>query len=472
VTKVWEKSKMALLGAVSASRVMGSFLGTVMGVEQHNLSGFGNHFSTEALPGALPQGQNTPQKPAYGLYAEQLSGSAFTSPRHENLRSWLYRIRPSVVQGAFAAIEQGLIRGPAFDEAPPNPNPLRWGPIPVADKPTDFLAGLVTMAVGGGAGTRGSACHIYAANRSMEDSFFYNADGEMLFVPQVGKILLKTEFGHLTIEPTEIAVIPRGVKFQVQLLENEARGYISENYGLPYRLPGLGPIGSNGLANPRDFTAPAAQFENREGKFRLIAKFEGKLFAADIGHSPLDVVAWHGNYAPYKYDLKLFQTYGPVSFDHPDPSIFTVLTSPSELPGTGNVDFAIFPPRWLVMERSFRPPYFHRNVMSEFMGLIQGVYDGKLTGFLPGGASLHNCMTGHGPDADIFDRASQAELKPEYLKGTLAFMFESSLVFRPTTFAMQSPARQKDYQACWQGLKSHFSNQLGGNHGKGTTKGL
>ena len=168
----------------------------------------------------------------------------------------------------------------------------------------------------------------------------------------------------------------------------------------------------------------------------------------------IDVVGWHGNYAPYKYDLTRFNTMNTVSFDHPDPSIFTVLTSPSAKPGTANVDFVIFPPRWMVGEDTFRPPYFHRNVMSEYMGLINGVYDAKPAGgFEPGGGSLHNCMTPHGPETEAFNAASNAKLKPEYLGSTLAFMFESSLVYSPTRHGLETPALQKNYLNCWRGMK-------------------
>lgn len=420
--------------------------------------GFGNHFSTEAIAGALPQGQNTPQKAPLGLYAEQVSGAAFTAPRAENLRSWVYRIRPSVIHGEFIPVEQRSLRSRPFDETPPTPTQLRWNPLPMPDAPTDFIDGLVTMMGNGAEGTpRGLAIHLYAINRSMDKKFFYNSDGEFLVVPQSGRLLFKTEMGVLEVGPWEIALVPRGVKFQVQLLDKEARGYVCENFGAPFRLPGLGPIGANGLANPRDFQAPVASFDDREGDFELLTRFQGNLWKAKIDHSPLDVVAWHGNYTPYKYDLRNFQVVMPVNFDHPDPSIFTVLTSPSELPGTANIDFAIFAPRWMVMENTFRPPYYHRNVMSEFMGLVHGVYDAKQTGFVPGGSSLHNCFSAHGPDADTFEKASHSELKPEKQVDTLAFMFESSLPYRPTAFAMKSSILQKDYLGCWRGLKKHFN---------------
>jgi homogentisate 1,2-dioxygenase len=420
-------------------------------------SGFGNEFATEAVAGALPQGQNSPQKAPFGLYTEQISGTPFTAPRGVNRRSWLYRIRPSVAHSPFQPLQSGLLRSSPFDEVPAPPNQLRWQPLPIPTKPTDFVDGLITMAGNGDALTHtGVAIHIYAANRSMTDRFFFNADGEMLIVPQLGRLVLRTEMGVLEAAPDEIVVIQRGIKFRVELVDQEARGYICENYGALFRLPDLGPIGANGLANPRDFQAPAAAYEDRAGKFETVAKFQGRLWSASMDHSPLDVVAWHGNYAPYKYDLARFNCISTVSFDHPDPSIYTVLTAPSEIPGSANVDFAIFPPRWLVAEHTFRPPWFHRNFMSEFMGLIHGEYDAKAEGFVPGGASLHNCMAGHGPDAATFEKAGAAELKPQYLSGTLAFMFETRFVCRPTKFALESSQLDEQYFECWQGLHKRF----------------
>jgi homogentisate 1,2-dioxygenase len=419
------------------------------------LTGFANHFSTEALPGTLPDGQNSPQRVAHGLYAEQLSGSSFLAPRHENLRSWLYRIRPAVTHGAFTPMEAGKVRGTPFNEVAVGPTQLRWNPLPLPKAPTDFLSGLVTMGGNGNAAEqKGCAVHLYACNQSMKD-YFYSADGDFLFVPDQGVLRLKTELGTLEVCPKEIAVIPRGIRFQVDV-DQPARGYVCENYGAPLRLPHLGPIGSNGLAAPRDFQTPVASFENLTGSFRLVAKFNGLLWQAPIDHSPLDVVAWHGNYAPYKYDLTKFNTINTVSFDHPDPSIFTVLTSPSETPGVSNLDFVIFPPRWMVAEKTFRPPYFHRNIMSEWMGLVHGAYDAKASGFLPGGSSLHNSMTGHGPDAETFEKASGAALAPHYIADTLAFMFESRYPFAPTSFAVEGGLLQTDYVKVWAGLRSNF----------------
>lgn len=421
------------------------------------LSGFGNHFSTEAVPGALPQGQNSPQRAPLGLYAEQLSGSPFTAPRHLNRRTWTYRIRPSVTHKPFELAEQKQVRSGPFDEVPTPPNQMRWNPLPIPTEPTDFVDGIVTMGGNGDPAVQnGVAIHLYAANRSMEDRYFYNADGEMLIVPQLGSLVVHTELGTLAARPGEICVIPRGIKFRIELADKEARGYICENYGLNFRLPDLGPIGANGLANSRDFLTPVASYEDLDRNCAITAKFLGKLWQAEIDHSPLDVVAWHGNYAPCKYDLFRFNCINSVSFDHPDPSIFTVLTAPSTAPGTANCDFAIFPPRWMVAENTFRPPWFHRNMMNEFMGLIVGQYDAKAEGFFPGGASLHNCMSGHGPDAETYERASHADLKPYRLEGTMAFMFETQYVVRPTKFALETKILQHEYYECWQGLKKNF----------------
>ncbi len=421
------------------------------------LSGFGSHFETESLPGALPKGQNSPQRAPYGLYAEQLSGSAFTAPRGENLRSWVYRMRPSVMHSPFEIYHQAQFGGPTATNTPPSPDQMRWDPLRPPEGQTDFIDGLKTWVVSGELKTQtGSAVHLYACNLSMTDRFFYNADGELLIVPQLGGLRLLTEFGVLEAKPSEILVVPRGIKFQVRLLEAEAKGYVCENFGAPLRLPELGPIGANGLANPRDFLYPTASYSEANGSFKLIAKYQDFLWSAKLNHSPLDVVAWHGNYAPYKYDLTKFQTINTVSFDHPDPSIFTVLTSPSERSGTANVDFVIFPPRWMVAENTFRPPYFHRNIMSEFMGLIHGVYDAKEKGFVPGGSSLHNCMSAHGPEASVFEKASTVELKPQYVGQTLAFMFESRYPYAATSVSLSSPLRQTDYLDCWKTLKCGF----------------
>ena len=421
-------------------------------------SGFGNEFASEAIDGALPEGRNSPQRAPLGLYAEQVSGTAFTAPRHANRRSWLYRIRPAAMHGPFLPFAQPRFHND-FGSDPVTPDQLRWNPLPPPDAATDFLDGLFTMAGNGSpAAQAGIGVHVYAANRDMRGRYFYSADGELLIVPQAGRLRLCTELGVLEIAPQEIALIPRGLRFRVELPDGSARGYVCENFGAHLRLPDLGPIGSNGLANPRDFLTPNAAFEDVEGKFELIAKFQGHLWRADIGHSPLDVVGWHGNHVPCKYDLRRFNTIGSISYDHPDPSIFLVLTSPSDTPGVGNLDFVIFPPRWLVAQDTFRPPWFHRNIASEFMGLVHGAYDAKAEGFAPGGCSLHNCMTGHGPDAATFDKASGADLShPDVIRDTMAFMFEARQVIRPTAQALAATHRQHDYQQCWAGLRPHFN---------------
>lgn len=419
------------------------------------MTGFGGHFQTEAIPGALPIGRNSPQKTPFGLYAEQLSGSAFTAPRAENRRSWLYRIRPSANHRPFTPYAGArLLKSGPFHEALPSPNRLRWDPLPLPDDPVDFVDGLVTYAGNGDvASGAGMAVHLYAATCDMQDRVLFSADGEYLFIPQQGRLRLKTELGVIEIKPLQIAVIPRGVRFAVELPDGAARGYACENYGAPFRLPELGPIGANGLANPRDFEIPQAWFEDRDQPTELIQKFQGALWTTTLDHSPLDVVAWHGNLAPYAYDLQRFNVINTVSFDHPDPSIFTVLTSPSETAGVANCDFVIFPPRWMVAEDTFRPPWFHRNVMSEFMGLIDGVYDAKEGGFAPGGASLHNQMNGHGPDRASYDKAVSAELAPQKISGTMAFMLESRWVIRPTPWALETPLMQLDYDAVWEGFR-------------------
>ena len=421
------------------------------------LSGFGNEHATEAVAGALPAGQNAPQRPPLGLYTEQISGTPFTAPRAENRRSWLYRIRPSAMHPPFRRIDNGLIRSAPFNDAAPPPNRLRWNPLPFPDEPTDFIDGLATIGGNGDASARsGVAIHIYRTTKPMQDRVFFDADGELLIVPQLGRLRLATEHGVIEVHPGEIAVIPRGVKFRVDLPDGRARGYVCENYGALFRLPELGPIGANGLANSRDFRAPVAAFEDCDERCEVVAKFEGNLWATELDHSPLDVVAWHGNYTPYVYDLACFNAIGTVSFDHPDPSIFTVLTAPSEISGTANCDFVIFPPRWLVAEHTFRPPWFHRNYMNEFMGLVHGTYDAKAEGFMPGGASLHNCMSAHGPDRATFERAIAAELEPQKIENTLAFMFETRLVLRPTPFALETDVQQRDYDACWSGFQKLF----------------
>jgi homogentisate 1,2-dioxygenase len=429
---------------------------------QGYMPGFGNDFETEALPGALPFGQNSPQRPAYGLYAEQLSGSPFTAPRGINERSWLYRMRPSVKHnGRFSKASFPFWKtAPCLDDHDLPIGQLRWGPPPMPNEGTTFISGIRTMTTAGDVNTQtGMAASVYLVNQSMKDDYFYNADGELLVVPQSGGLRFFTELGRIEVSPGEICVIPRGMKFKAELLNGPARGYLCENYGAKFTLPDRGPIGANCLANPRDFKTPNAAFEDKETPSTLTVKWCGKFYETKISHSPLDVVAWHGNYAPYKYDLRTFSPVGAILFDHPDPSIFTVMTAPSGEEGTANVDFVIFPERWSVAEHSFRPPWYHMNIMSEFMGLIYGQYDAKPDGFVPGGISLHNCMLPHGPDATAFEKASSVELKPVKLTNTLAFMFETRFPQHLTSYAASVETLQTDYIDCWSGLDKKFTGK-------------
>ena len=414
------------------------------------MAGFGGHFATEAIDGALPKGRNSPQRPPFGLYAEQLSGSSFTSPRHENRRSWLYRMRPTADHRPFTSYAGAPLFAPGTSREPLAPNRLRWDPPRDLPECKDFVDGMVTMLANRDPqDLEGVAVHLYRATKSMDHRVFVDADGEFLIIPQQGELRIFSEFGRMDVAPGSVALIPRGVKFRVEV-EGDSRGYVAENHGLPLRLPELGPIGSNGLANPRDFETPVAWFEDRDEPTEVIQKSLGSLWTTTLDHSPLDVVAWHGNLAPYRYDLSRFNVIGTISFDHPDPSIFTVLTSPSDVPGRANADFVIFPPRWMVAEDTFRPPWFHRNVMSEAMGLIAGSYDAKAEGFQPGGLSLHNLMSGHGPDVESWKKASEAPLKPTKIEGTMAFMIETCWPYRPTKWALDRA--QHDYDMAWAGF--------------------
>ncbi len=427
-------------------------------------TGFGNDFQTEALDDALPQGQNSPQQCAFGLYAEQLSGSAFTAPRASNQRSWLYRIRPSVLHTtSFERVPPSdWLSAPQTHSARAALGQYRWDPIEAAAPGTTFVEGVHTMTTAGEVGAQcGMAAHVYDFNTDRADDYLCIADGELLFVPQSGRLHVFTELGRMQVLPGEIAVVPRGMTFRVDGGGQPARGYLAENYGEPLSLPERGPIGANCLANPRDFLTPVAAFEDKESPCRVLYKWGGEFHVTEIDHSPLDVVAWHGNYVPYVYDLSTFSPVGAIGFDHPDPSIFTVLTSQSEQAGTANMDFVIFPPRWMVAEHTFRPPWYHRNIMSEFMGLITGQYDAKEQGFVPGGMSLHNQMLPHGPDALGFQKASEAELKPVKLADTLAFMFETRFAQEISPYAMTLPGLQSDYRRCWDGLERRFPRGTG-----------
>ncbi|TFL18508.1 homogentisate 1,2-dioxygenase [Jannaschia formosa] len=437
---------------------------SLAGPHEGYMPGFGNDFESEALPGALPQGMNSPQKVEYGLYGEQLSGTAFTAPGHRNERTWCYRIRPSVKHsGRYARIEMPYWR--SAPEVIPDVTSLgqyRWDPVPHSDQSLTWLTGMRTMTTAGDVNTQtGMASHIYLVTESMRDDYFYSADGELLIVPQEGRLRFCTELGVIELEPSEIAVIPRGLVYRVEVIDGPARGFVCENYGQPFELPGRGPIGANCMANRRDFKTPVAAFEDRETPSTVTVKWCGQFHRTGIGHSPLDVVAWHGNYAPYKYDLKTYCPVGAILFDHPDPSIFTVLTAPSGIEGTANIDFVLFRERWMVAEDTFRPPWYHKNVMSELMGNIYGQYDAKPKGFVPGGMSLHNCMLPHGPDKGAFEGASNADLKPAKLDETMSFMFETRFPQHLTRFAAEEAPLQDDYIDCWASLEKKYDGTPG-----------
>ena len=428
------------------------------------MPGFGNDFETEALPGALPQGRNSPQKCNYGLYGEQLSGTAFTAPSHQNERTWCYRIRPSVKHSH----RYRKIDLPLWNTAPnvvPDVISLgqyRWDPVPHSDAPLTWLTGMRTMTTAGDVNTQtGMASHIYLVTASMEDTYFYSADSELLIVPQEGQLRFFTELGIIDLAPQEIAVIPRGLLYRVEVLNGPARGFVCENYGQTFALPSRGPIGANCLANRRDFKTPVAAFEDRETPSRVVIKWCGQFHETEIGHSPLDVVAWHGNYAPYKYNLNDYCPVGAILFDHPDPSIYTVLTAPSGVEGTANIDFVLFRDRGNVAEDTFRPPWYHKNIMSELMGNIYGQYDAKPQGFVPGGMSLHNMMLPHGPDKEAFEKASNATLEPQKLANTMSFMFETRFPQHLTQFAAQEAPLQDDYIDCWSDIEKKFDGRPG-----------
>ena len=423
------------------------------------MSGFGNTFETESIQGALPKGQNSPQNCNFNLYAEQLSGSPFSSPLVNNERSWLYRLRPSVKHSGNykKIIMKNWKSGPHIGEHNLPIGQYRWDPFNLESNEINFIHGVKTITVSGDVNMHlGMSSSVYMFNVSMKNTVFTNADAEMLFIPYLGTLILFTEMGKIKIKPGEIAVLPRGITVKISTSDEISKGYICENYGSKFNLPDKGVVGANCLANARDFKVPVAAFEELDNTHTSILKWCGSFYETSISHSPLDVVAWHGNYAPYCYNLKDFSPIGATRFDHPDPSIYTVLTSKSEIPGNSNVDFLIFPERWSVAENTFRPPWYHKNIMSEFMGLIYGKYEARPDGFLPGGISLHNTMLPHGPDAMTFEKATEERLKPQKIKNTLAFMFETRFPQHVTKFASKSDQLQQNYIDCWKNIQKHF----------------
>lgn len=416
---------------------------------------------TEAIEGALPIAQSTPQRPPYGLYTEKISGSAFQAARHDNQQTWLYRIIPSASHQPFdlkpSNDDERSGNFNAYGELVYVPTQSRWDPFDL-DHKSDWTHSMHLLCAAGDVATKsGMGYFIYTAGQSMDlKSAFSSTDGELLIIPQTGVLDIKTELGNLLVRPLEVCVIPRGIKYNVSLPEGPARGYALELHQGVFTLPNLGPLGSFGCANTRDFQIPVAAYDDdtENSEYKIINKFNGRLYETVQDHSPFDVVSWHGTYFPYKYDLGRFMLVGSISYDHPDPSIFTLLTS-----SEGVAEIAIFPPRWLVMENTFRPPWFHRNTMAELMGLIQGEYDARQDGgFRPGGVSLHNTMAGHGPDSVTHARASEVDLVPQRVgEGSMAFVIETPLILGLSQWAWTSEKRQGDYSAkTWLGLKSYF----------------
>ena len=415
-------------------------------------SGLGNELQTESIPGALPIGQNSPQRPPLGLVSELVSGTTFSAPRSLNRRSYLFRIRPSVLRGRFERRANGPFLTPPFG-VEPSPNHYCWHPFQRLEPGKDFVDGVATLMGNGSPGEQaGMAIHVYAATKSMNDRIFSNADGEMLIVPHVGDIRVCTEYGILELGLGDLAVIPRGTKFRVELVGDRATGFVCENFGLPLRLPELGLIGSNGLANVADFEIPVAAFEERSASIELVHKLAGNLWSARMDHSPLDVVAWRGTLYPYKYDLRRFVGLGTVTIDHPDPSIFSVLTSPSDSVLGPNFDVMALTPRWIVAERSFRPPGYHRNCVAEFIALLQGAY----AGLPPGSTTLTNPWTEHGPETETLAVAREMALAPVKVDDMLLVLIESRFPVQVTDFAETASEMVRDYTDRWKGFEPYF----------------
>ncbi|KAH7114315.1 homogentisate 1,2-dioxygenase-like protein [Dendryphion nanum] len=427
-------------------------------------SGFGNSFESEAVPGTIPKGQNSPRCVRFGLYAEQMTATAFVAPRHLNKKAWLYRARPAVAHQGFTDLPDNPDTESNFLPINPrvhlSPTQLAWLPFDIpTDGEIDFVSGLKTIAGSGDPTLReGLSISTFLANASMNKRAAVNSDGDMLIVPQQGALDIQTEFGMLFVQPGEIAVIQRGQRYKVNLPDGPTRGYILEIWGSNFQLPELGPLGANGLANSRDFLHPVAKYEIEVAPWEIIYQLGGKFFKSKQNHSPFDVVAWHGNYVPYKYDLTKFVNVGSISVDHIDPSIFCVLTAPSRDPSAPLADFLIFSPRWDVASHTYRPPYYHRNAASELMGLIYGEYAGRSDEFQPGGVSFECGFVPHGVAYEEFKAASAAP-PPEMQisKGAVAFMMESSRPFTITDWAWNSEKKHEHEPKMWDDLVDNFS---------------
>ncbi|KAK0434287.1 homogentisate 1,2-dioxygenase [Armillaria borealis] len=416
-----------------------SFVSSPSGDPYKYQVGFGNRFASEAIPGILPQGQNHPQKNKYGLYMEGMTGSPFVAPRPQNLHAFMYRIRPSLDHKKFVRLPDSPDMESNFLPTNPkvhiSPTQLNWAPppFPSSKDEVDFIAGLKTIGGNGEPTAReGLALHIYLANADMKNKAFCDSDGDMLVVPQQGRLDVQTEFGRMMVRPGELMVIQKGMKFKVSLPDGPSRGYVQEIFGSHFELPDLGPIGGHGMANPRDFEVPLASFEIDETSWE--GKIGGQLFSAAQDHIPFDVVAWQGNYVPYKYAMEKFIFVGSVSKDHLDPSVFTVLTAKSKATGIPLVEILTVSERWNVASDTFRPPYYHRNNATEILCFISGERGGR---YVPGGIVLQTVFCPHGPPPEVHKAAIVAELKPERIsKGSMAIAIETPMILSMTDYAM------------------------------------
>ncbi|ORX94816.1 homogentisate 1,2-dioxygenase [Clohesyomyces aquaticus] len=433
--------------------------------------GFGNRFASESIPSVLPRGQNCPQRVKYDLYSEQLNGSSFVSARQALQHVWMYRIRPSVVHGELSRSDLNskleAYFGPANPRVEYNPSQQAWNPFPVPEaspsSSIDFVHGLRTVAgQGDPTSKQGIAIHIYTANASMQNRAFCNNDGDFLILPQQGRLDIQTELGNVMVRPGELAVIQAGIRFKVSLPDGPSRGYIQEIFGAHYELPELGPIGSNGMALPRDFEYPVASFDlDSSSIWEIVYKLAGTLHSCHQPHTPFDVVAWHGNYAPYKYAIEKFINMANVERDQADPTIYCVLTARSIIPGVSLTDFLVFTPKWISTTNTFRPPYYHRNMSTEVMGLVYGTYGGSSHVLEPGGLSYEASYMPHGETYETWKMATTQDLRPtRACEDTLAFMFHVSVPLMLTQWAMESPARNPTDVKVLAGFEGHFLEHL------------
>ncbi|KAH9874017.1 hypothetical protein IAQ61_004645 [Plenodomus lingam] len=435
-------------------------------------AGWGNRHQSEVIPGTLPVAQNNPQEVRFGLYTEGITYSAFAAPRAHNYSTYMYRCRPAAAHNGYVPFESKSNIQNCFLSLNPKvatlPEQAEWRPFPLPkeEEKIDFANGLHTLAGSGDPNIReGLALYVYMINSSMERRAFCNADGDFLICAQLGTLDIVTEMGKIFLQPGEICVIQRGIRFCMNLAPDTkvARGYITEVWGSMWELPDLGPLGGHGLANPRDFLYPVAAIDdNLHVDWQIVNKINGELVAIQQDHSPFDLVAWHGNVVPYKYDLTKFSSQNSTSIDHTDPSIFTVLTAKSRDPLTPLADFLWFGPRWDVATNTFRLPYFHRNSASEFLACLYGQGLGRSDDFQPGGGSFEGGHTPHGGFHEGYQHGMRIhESQPEkILTEQLTIMIESSRLFLWTEWARKGcgviDEHGTNYKV-WEALPDRFS---------------